>query len=68
MERKQNRPLVDIAELNVNEAGITHREEREIFNRQWAQEKYVRRMDNVQHFTGYLRPGKYIYQGVGQRG
>jgi len=45
---------------------ISHREEREIFNRQWVEDKQHRRQDNVQHFTGFLGPGRYIHRGVGQ--
>ena len=49
---------------NGNGSGLTHKEEKVLFDRQWSQEKNVRRMENVQNFTGFLH-GSFILNGVG---
>lgn len=60
----EHRPIDHSVE--ANEMILSHREEREIFNRQWALEKQERHQHNVALADNVIFHGTFFRHGVGQ--
>ena len=59
--------LIPQEQETFTEISLSPREETVIFDRKWNEEKRIRRMENVQMFTGGYLHGRYFHNGVGQR-
>lgn len=56
------------SEQSLDIIKLSHREERELFNRQWSQEKDQRHHENMALADNVIFHGTFYRGGVGQRG